>query len=84
MLRILSKYAIINNIEQEIKRDEKIRNNDNHRKTSQTLQVPCKSDRNLGGNRRDGRANDTPPSYPKRTSWKRQTEQYPESKKAGY
>lgn len=34
MLQILSKCAIINDIEQEIKRDEKIRNNDNHRKTS--------------------------------------------------
>lgn len=61
---------------------KKIRNNDNHRKTSQTLQVPCKGNRDLGGNRRDGRTNDTPPSYQKRTSWKRQTEQYPESKKS--
>lgn len=30
MLLILSKYAIINNIEQEIKRNGKIQNNDNH------------------------------------------------------
>lgn len=84
MLQILSKRAIINNIEQEIKRNEKIQNNDNRRRTSQSLQLPHKSYWGLGDNKRDGRANDTPPSHKKRTARKRQTKEYSESEKAGY